>query len=103
MGTFEKSDIEGNLQPPPPYPPEHANPCLHFIFNSLKFESENDNYIWTIATKGATSCGTGYFCYPQDYFEEICQKNEDSKCVPMGVDFGECFIFVTVLRLTILT
>ena len=97
MGTFEKSDIVGNP------PPEHAHPFLHFVFNSLKFESENDNYIWTIATKGATSCGTGCFCYPQEYFEKICQKNEDSKMCSYDVDFGGCFIFLTVLRLTILT
>jgi len=64
MGSFEKSDIVGN-------PPARActHPCLRFIFNSLKFESENDNYIWTIANKGATSCGAAYFCYTQDYFE----------------------------------
>jgi len=40
---------------------------------------------------GATSCGAGYFYYPQDYFEKICQKNEDSKVCSYGGGFWGMF------------
>jgi hypothetical protein len=48
----------------------------------------------TIANKGATSFGAGYFCYPEDYFEKICQKNEDSKMCSYEGGIWGMYIFL---------